>query len=576
MSKPIPTPQPTPKNAKSATPHRKADPLRDFRNFLFLVWKHLGLPSPTPVQYDFADYLQHGPRRRIGEAFRGMGKSYITVAYVCWRLYLNPQLKIEVVSASKNLADNFTTLCLQLIDTMDVLEHLRPDANQRNSKIQFDVRPATPSKDPSVKSVGITGQITGSRADLIVADDIETPDNSATQGSRDKLLEKVKEFDAVLKPGGEIIYLGTPQTEMSIYNELPKRGYDIRVWPARMPNEKQRTNYGVHLAPYILGLKLAEGAPVEPTRFHETDLIEREVSWGKAGFALQFMLDTSLSDADRYPLKLSDLVVASVDPEVAHEKIVWAAEPANAYGDELPNVGFRGDRYYRPLARSGAAVNYTGSVLSIDPSGRGQDETGYCVLKMLNGYLHCPDAGGLRGGYDEPTLIRLAEIAKENKVNRVIIEANFGDGMFSALFRPVLARIYPCTIEEVKHSIQKEKRIIDTLEPVLGRHRLIFDPKVIQRDFDTTRSYPTDTRNQYMLFYQLSRITKERGALRHDDRLDALAIAVAYWTQQMSQDENTQADERQAELLRKELERFKDHALGQRNAQPTVWASARR
>jgi hypothetical protein len=575
VTHPSSSPAPRHQNEKKSIPPKSADPLSDFRNFLFLVWRHLNLPSPTPVQYDLASYLQSGPRRRIIEAFRGVGKSYITVAYVVWRLYRNPQLKIEVVSASKNLADNFTTLCLQLIDTMDVLEHLRPSADQRNSKIQFDVRPATPSKDPSVKSVGITGQITGSRADVIVADDIETPDNSATQGGRDKLLEKVKEFDAVLKPDGEIIYLGTPQTEMSIYNELPKRGYEIRVWPARMPSEKQRVNYGDHLAPFITNLGFAEGAPIEPTRFHEIDLVEREVSWGRAGFALQFMLDTSLSDANRYPLKLSDLIVANVDPEVAHEKIVWAGEPANAYGDELHNVGFRGDRYYRPLVRAGSTAPYTGSVLAIDPSGRGADETGYAVIKMLNGYLHCPDAGGLRGGYDEPTLVRLAEIAKEQKVNRVIIEANFGDGMFTALFKPVLARIYPCTIEEVKHSIQKEKRIIDTLEPVLGRHRLIIDPKVILRDYESTRSYPTDTRNQYMLFWQLSRITKERGALRHDDRLDALAIAVAYWTQQMSQDEDRQADARREELLKQELQKFQDHALGRQSRAPT-WMGRRK
>ena len=77
------------------------DPLTDFRKFLFVVWDHLNLPKPTDVQYDIAKYVQHGPKRSIIEAFRGVGKSWITSAYVVWLLYMNPQLNILVVSASK-------------------------------------------------------------------------------------------------------------------------------------------------------------------------------------------------------------------------------------------------------------------------------------------------------------------------------------------------------------------------------------------------------------------------------------------------------------------------------------------
>ena len=85
---------------------------------------------------------------------------------------------------------------------MPILAHLIPDDDQRQSKISFDVKPAAASHAPSVKSVGITGQLAGSRADIIIADDIEVPNNSMTQGQRDKLSEAVKEFDAILKPNG--------------------------------------------------------------------------------------------------------------------------------------------------------------------------------------------------------------------------------------------------------------------------------------------------------------------------------------------------------------------------------------
>jgi hypothetical protein len=216
-----------------------ADPLKaDFRNFLWMVWKHLGLPEPTPVQYDIALFLQHGPRRSVIEAFRGVGKSWVTSAFVCWLLYCNPQLKIMVVSASKQRADDFSTFTLRLINDIELLHHLRPRDDQRSSKVAFDVGPAKPDHSPSVKSVGITGQLAGSRADYIVADDIEVPNNSDTQTKRDKLAEAIKEFDAVLKPGGRVVYLGTPQTEHSIYNLLPERGYVIRIWPARYPTKR--------------------------------------------------------------------------------------------------------------------------------------------------------------------------------------------------------------------------------------------------------------------------------------------------------------------------------------------------
>lgn len=209
--------------------------LKDFRNFLFIVWKHLGLPEPTEIQYDIADYMQNNPKRCIIEAFRGVGKSYIAAAFVVWCLLINPQLKFMVVSASKARADDFSTFTQRIIVELPLCQHLVAKDGQRWSKIAFDVAPAKASGSPSVKSVGVTGQLTGSRADIIIADDVEVPNNSMTHMMREKLGETVKEFDAVLKPDGKIMYLGTPQNEMSLYNTLTTRGYEMRVWPARYP-----------------------------------------------------------------------------------------------------------------------------------------------------------------------------------------------------------------------------------------------------------------------------------------------------------------------------------------------------
>ena len=532
--------------------------LKDFRNFTFLVWRHLGLPEPTPVQYDIANYLQDSPKRCIIEAFRGVGKSYITAAYVVHQLLLNPQLKFMVVSASKARADDFSTFTQRIIMELPICQHLVAKEGQRWSKIAFDVAPAKASGSPSVKSVGVTGQLTGSRADIIIADDVEVPNNSMTQMMREKLGETVKEFDAVLKPDGKIIYLGTPQNEMSLYNALITRGYEMRVWPARYPTiERAEKAYGGRLAPTLYeslqtNLEAVYGLPTDPKRFNDEDLLERELSYGRSGFALQFMLDTSLSDQNKYPLKISDLMIYSCDKDTAPEKMVYGIFKQI---NELPNVALSGDRFYAPEDTVGR-LEYSGSVLAIDPSGRGSDETAYAVVKMLNGFLHVPAAGGIEGGYSDETLKSLAELAKEHKVNAVLIESNFGDGMFTELLKPHMQKIYPVSMEEVRHTKQKEARIIDTLEPVMNQHRLVIDPKVIQKDYDTVQHLPPEKAQRYMLVYQLTRITRQRGALAHDDRLDVLAMAVQYWVDQMAADVDSAMRERKNELLDMELDKF--------------------
>ncbi|UFS67865.1 phage terminase large subunit [Paracoccus denitrificans] len=545
-----------------------SDPLADdFKVFLYLLWNHLGLPEPTRSQFIMADWLQNGPRRLVIEAFRGIGKSWVTAAFVCWLLYRDPQLKIMVVSASKNRADDFSTFVLRLIEEVPFLQHLRPREGQRSSKISFDVGPARADQSPSVKSVGITGQLTGSRADVIIADDIEVTGNSATQTMRDRLKELIKEFSAVLKPleTSRILYLGTPQTEQSIYNALPERGYEIRVIPVQYPTQAQRARYGTRLAAEVVAdLERDPTLVGQPfcTRFNADVIQEKLAEYGTAGFALQFMLDTSLADADRYPLKLRDLIVMDLDRKRAPVSLAWGSDTALSLSD-VPTVGFDGDRFYKPFHVSQDWSEYTGIVMAVDPSGRGGDETSYAIVAFLHGRLFVLDVGGFRGGYEDSTLEAICHRAKEYGANEVIIEPNFGDGMFLKLLAPHMARIHPCKLSETDRSTnQKELRIVDTLEPVMNQHRLVIDKHLILRDYESTTSLPPEQQNIYRLFFQITRITRDRGALKKDDRIDALALAVHYWTKQLAQDTEKAAEQARTEALERELEVFLQHVMG--------------
>lgn len=532
----------------------------DFVFFLFVLWKALSLPVPTRCQIDMAKKLSAGDNRRfILQAFRGIGKSFITCAFVVWKLWNNPDLKFMIVSASKERADANSIFIKRIIDLMPQLQELKPKQGQRDAVISFDVGPAKPDHSPSVKSVGITGQLTGSRADILIADDVEVPNNSATQAARDRLSELVKEFDAILKPGGTIIYLGTPQNEMTLYRELEGRGYTTTIWPARYPRDrKDWQSYGDRLAP-MLQAELEEDPesfywrPTDEVRFDDTDLKERELSYGKAGFALQFMLNPNLSDAEKYPLKLRDLIVADLDPASSPMVYQWLPNPQNKRED-VPNVGLMGDSYHTYQTVGSAFSSYTQKILVIDPSGRGKDETGYAVLYQLNGYIFAMEVGGMRGGYEDSTLEALAKIGRKWKVNEYVIEGNFGDGMYLELFKPVAARIHPAAVTEVKSKGQKELRICDVLEPIMGSHRLIVNSAAIVQDYQTASDKDGVRNPIYSLFYQMTRISRERGALAHDDRLDALAIGVQYFVESMAKDANKGEREVTEEWLEEQME----------------------
>lgn len=516
----------------------------DFLKFLWYVWTNiLALPAPDRIQLDIGRYLAGGPSKRFIQAFRGVGKSFLTCAYVVWRLWKEPNLKVLIVSAGEDLAVENASLIQQIIYHPagdELWAELR--GGRRSSTLAFDVGNCVPDKSPSVKCAGITGQITGSRSDILISDDVEVPKNSETETQRDKLRRLTGEYGDIAKPGSEIIYLGTPQSMESIYKGLPERGYDVRIWPARYPLASRLGNYLGTLAPLLLADIEADpdlckdtgtgtgGAPTNPVRFNELELIRKEAERGKAGFLLQYQLDTSLADADRYPLKTRDLIVTDVDRKVAPMRLVWGSGPDQIIKDPaLPNVGFDGDRLCRPVFTSPEFSEFTGSVMHIDPSGRGKDRTAYVVTKFLNGYVFIRRWGGFPDGYSPETLQRIAEIAAEEEVNLICTEDNFGDGMFARLLEPVVARRRPTPVEGYKVSGQKEVRILNYVRPTLEQHRLVLDATVARMDL----AQP-DTVHRGL--YQLTHLTDARGALRHDDLIDVLAQALAYWTPYMNAD----------------------------------------
>ena len=542
---------------------------QDFKLFLQALWAELSLPSPTRAQYAIADYLQNGPKRLQVQAFRGVGKSWITGAFVLWTLFNDPERKVMIISASKERADNMSIFLQKLIIDTPWLSHLQPKSDDsRWSRISFDVN-CSPHQAPSVKSVGITGQLTGSRADLMILDDVEVPGNSLTEFMREKLLQLCTEAESILTPKNDsrIMYLGTPQTTFTIYRRLAERNYRPLVWPARYPRQDKLSKYEGVLAPEIqedVDMGAEEWSPTDD-RFTDEDLIEREASMGRSNFMLQFQLDTTLSDAQKFPLKMADLVITSVNPTTAPENIIWCSDPSKVIRD-APTVGLPGDYFYSPMQLVGEWGDYDETICSVDPSGRGTDETAAAFLSQRNGLIYLHEMSAYRDGYSDSTLLDILSKCKTYGVTSLVIETNFGDGIVGELFKKHLINTKQhIDIEEVRANVRKEDRIIDSLEPVLNQHRLIIDRSVIDWDYASNKDSPAEERLLYMLFYQMSRMCREKRAVKHDDRLDCLAQGVKYFTDALSISAQDQIRLRKKEEWDNMLEDFLDNPQSSAN-----------
>jgi len=371
----------------------------------------------------------------------------------------------------------------------------------------------------------------------MILDDIEVPGNSMTELMREKLLQLCTEAESILTPNDDsrIMYLGTPQTTFTVYRKLAERNYRPFVWPARFP--KNTTPYEGLLAPQLqedIDKGVEVGECTDPDRFDNEDLLEREAAMGKSNFMLQFQLDTTLSDAEKFPLKVADLIITSVNPSQAPENIIWCSDPQNVIKD-LPTVGLPGDYFYSPMQLQGEWSEYTETICAVDPSGRGTDETAACYLSQKNGLIYLHEMRAYRDGYSDNTLLNILEGCSKYNASTLVVETNFGDGIVSELFKKHIQQTKQnILIDEVRANVRKEDRIIDSLEPVLNQHRLVVDRGVINWDYNSNPESPPENRLLYMLFYQMSRMCRMKYAVKHDDRIDCLAMGVKYFTDALS------------------------------------------
>ena len=540
-----------------------------FEDFLYDCMTELMGFQCSELQIDIGRFLQSDVQYGMIQAQRSQAKSTIVAMFAVWQLIHDCKHRVLIISAGADVAAEIANWVIQIIMNWDILECLRPDRQHgdRASSKSFDVnwQLKGAEKSPSIACIGITANMQGRRADLLIPDDIESSKNGTTEVQRAALEHLSKDFTSICQKG-RIMYLGTPQTVDSVYNNLTSRGYVIRVWTGRFPTQDELPTYDGRLAPYLQdlmdndptlliggGLDGSRGKATDPVLLGEDALIKKELDQGPAYFNLQHMLNTNLSDEQRHPLKTKNLVMMNIPIDKAPGQIQWMPAPINRILVE----GFTSKpEFYRPFSISTEMYEYEGKHMYVDTAGGGKngDETVAAVTYFLHGYVFLAEILKLPGGYSDSNYTQLSELAYRHQVNMIEVEKNFGYGAFASNWRPILLNSYQTmgatgcpAIEDVWESGQKELRIIDTLEPIIARHRLIVNESIIEYDLQSIKKYPIDLQQTYSFFHQLGKVSVDKGALIHDDSLDAVAGSVRHWVEHMAVDETKRMEHKKTD-----------------------------
>ena len=512
---------------------------KDFPLFADIIFKEtLQLGGITDLQRDFCETLQKSKADRLFlSCFRGFGKSYLLALFAVWTLYNDPDEKIIVVSASSPRSKDFVRFCKDVILKTPLLEGMistnRRGQDLRTSIYSFDCVGSKPSQFASLKAVGITGQVTGSRATMVIYDDVEISTNSQTESARFKLAEAMKESNALLLPKGRIMIIGTPQSRFSIYNSMD--GFKTFKYPIYYPDPLSYKNLAPYLAKKVKKDKKLLNTITETERFTKDDINSRHEAYGKSQFALQYQLDTKLLDELLFPLQSRNIRIVPIGLEKAYTKYKFGGtfeEKGYTLGIGKPST----ENMYP----------YDQIICSIDTAGKGICENSSTILKTLGGNVFIADSMNHKDGFTDETFNEILKMCKRHYVSLIVVESNYSNGLWAnLLIKHLKEEKLEIGVEEIFSKGKKAKRIVASVEPFLTAGKLYADKDWFIREMSNPHQN---------LFQQLESIDPESLTSNQDDRADSLALGLAHLQSNLGVNED-RADERyRTRLLEMELE----------------------
>jgi len=447
----------------------------DFKIFLIL-WNRMQGQTTPAVHRRMAEWLQErwdsGDIRLLLMAFRSCGKSTIVGLFAAWLFYIGPNLRILVLAAEGALAQRMVRNVRRIIERHPLTTGLKPDNPDQWAGERFTINRPMELRDPSMMARGIDANITGSRADIIICDDVEVPNTCDTAEKRRNLREVLGELEYILVPGGTLLYVGTPHHWYTIYaDELRQEIGETQIFLAGYQRLK---------LPVLVG-----NESIWPERFTKSDL-ERKKAQGLNRFRSQMMLE---------PVNIAE---GRLNPSLLQR---YSGELS--YIKEINRLELNGRRLVSCSAFWDPAFGGNdGSVLAIVFT----DEQGEIWLHRTLYMKH-------KGAEDEATgqSLQVVAAAREHHIPSVTVEIN-GIGKFlPQILRRELARArVACAVIEHSSKRAKEIRILESFETLMAARMLHAHESVFTTPFITEMQEWRPGRN---------------GA--HDDGLDAVASALA-------------------------------------------------
>jgi len=442
------------------TTRTEAAPRRDDADFLEFVWlwnEQAGTGGTPAVHRRIARWIMAreaaGDRRLLLMAFRGCGKSTLVALWCAWTLSRDPRTRILVLAADHALATKMVSSVRRILLRHPLCGHLAPDPTSWAADRFALLRPGM-GRDPSMLAVGIGGNITGARADVVLCDDVEVAGNCDTAGKRAELRDRLAEAEFVLVPGGRMLFVGTPHAADSLYRPAD----DAEAWLR-----------GYHrLRVPVLD---AAGRPAWPERFGRDVVEALRARVGPLRFARQMMLE----HADEAAARLDPALIVRYGEDTDYRES--GGRPVlSLMGRRLVSGGGYWDPAY---GRPGGG---DASVLAATYA----DAEGRHYLHRLSYLTHEPD------GQPDPATQQcaaVAAVARQLMLPVVRVETN-GIGRFlPALLRREMARAgVPCAVVEHSNHRPKRERILGALDAALAARTLHAHESVFRTGFPAEMS----------------------------------------------------------------------------------------
>jgi hypothetical protein len=446
-----------PQTALHSTKHDMSE--ADFRTFVVLWNQRQSMTTPH-LHMRMIEWLELKWKFKKPEnqahlllmAFRSAGKSTLVGLYAAWLLYRNPDLRILVLAADQSLAGKMVRNVKRILERHPMTaDTLKPDAPDQWASSRFTVKRMIELRDPSMVAYGISSNITGARADIIICDDVEVPKTSDTAGKRAGLREKLLELDYILVPGGMMLYVGTPHHYYSIYAQNPRT--DI--------GEEQIFLHGYDRE--VIPVMDEQGCSVWPERFSQADITRIRNHTGVNKFTSQMMLKpVNIAEG-----RLNASRLKRYDGEVALVKELNRLEINN-----IPMVA--ACAYWDP---SFGSERGDGSVLAIAYI---DEKNNFYLHDMM--YLKTDPRSNVNEAQQQCE--NVARAVKNYHIPRLVLESN-GIGKFlpSILKQEIAKARAACSVGELHTSRAKDTRILEAFDIALETRRLHVHDRVYATPF---------------------------------------------------------------------------------------------